>query len=273
MGVLNVTPDSFYDGGRYATFEKALRHAERMVEEGADYVDVGGESTRPGAEGVSEAEELDRVVAVVEAIRQRFDVALSVDTSRPAIILAACAAGATLVNDVRALAEDGALAAALEAEADIGLMHMLGKPRTMQVNPEYTDVVADVAAFLDARAQQCLAAGVRPEQLLIDPGIGFGKTLTHNLELLQALPRLTNSGFGVLLGVSRKSMFGQLLGAPAERRLYASLAVAIQAANAGVAMLRVHDVAATVESLAVWSAIAAPERAAASIGAPVKLGA
>ena len=255
MGILNVTPDSFYDGGRHNTLAAALREAEKMVADGADYIDVGGESTRPNANPVSEAQESERVLPVVEAIVNGLDVAVSIDTSRATVMRAACGLGATLINDVRALSAEGAMDAAAESGADVCLMHMLGQPGSMQDAPVYDDVVASVREFLERRVAACRAAGIETARLAVDPGIGFGKTLTHNLCLLAALDRLAEPQVPVVLGVSRKSMFGQLLGRAADDRLYASLAAAVDAAARGIAMVRVHDVAATVDALRVWEAI------------------
>ena len=252
MGILNVTPDSFSDGGRYLDPAAALARARRMVEEGADLVDVGGESTRPGAEPVPAAEELRRVVPVIEAIATELPVPVSVDTSKPEVMRAAVAAGASLINDVRALRAPGALEAAAEAGVPVCLMHMRGEPRTMQEAPAYGDVVAEVRAFLLERAAACEAAGIPRGRILIDPGFGFGKTLEHNLALMRRLEAFVGTGFPVLVGVSRKSMIGALAGgAPVERRLHGSVAAAVVAACKGAAIVRVHDVAPTVEALRV----------------------
>jgi dihydropteroate synthase len=257
MGVLNVTPDSFSDGGDFFGADAALRRAEQMVGEGAAVVDVGGESTRPGAAAVSAADELRRVVPVIEALARRLPVPISVDTSKPEVMRAAADAGATLINDVRALREPGALAAAVALGLPVCLMHMRGEPRTMQEAPSYTDVVAEVAAFLEARVAACRAAGLAEERLIVDPGFGFGKRLAHNLALLARLPELARLGPPLLVGISRKSMLGVLTGRGVDERLPASLAAAVIAAHSGARILRVHDVAATVDALKVVTAVAA----------------
>ena len=255
MGVLNVTPDSFSDGGRHFDPEAALRRAREMVAEGAAFIDVGGESTRPGAEPVGEQEEVQRVAPVIERIRAELDCVVSVDTMKPAVMDAACAAGAELINDVYALQTPGALAVAQRRRAAVCLMHMQGEPRGMQQNPQYADVVREVADFLAGRAAACEAAGIAPDAILLDPGIGFGKTDAHNLRLLGQLDALAGLGKPLLLGVSRKSMFGRLLGLPVERRLHPGLATAAVAAWQGVAVIRTHDVAATVETMKIINRI------------------
>lgn len=255
MGILNVTPDSFADGGRYADTEAAVARGLAMVREGADIVDIGGESTRPGAPEVSEAEEMDRVVPVVEALRVRHAGPISVDTSKPAVMRAAVAAGATLINDVRALRLDGALAAAAELQVDVCLMHMQGDPRSMQSAPRYRDVVEEVAGFLAGRAAAAIAAGIPAHRVIVDPGFGFGKDLSHNLALMRALPRLVAMGFPVLVGASRKSMLGALTGRPVVERVHGSVAMAVYAALHGARIVRVHDVAPTVDALRVIGAL------------------
>lgn len=256
MGILNVTPDSFSDGGRFASRDAALRRAGAMVAEGADLVDVGGESTRPGARPVSVQEELDRVVPVIEALAGDLPVPVSVDTSKPEVMRAAVAAGAALINDVAALRRPGALAAAAELGVPVCLMHMQGEPGTMQESPTYRDVVGEVAAFLAGRVSACEAAGMARDRLLIDPGFGFGKTLAHNLALLRGLPRLGALGLPVLVGLSRKSMIGALLGdVPVEGRLHGSVAAAVLAAERGAAIVRVHDVGPTVQALRILAAV------------------
>lgn len=254
MGVLNVTPDSFSDGGRYVQPDAAVQHARLMVEEGATIIDVGGESTRPGAEPVPEAEELDRVVPVIERLRRELDCVISVDTMKPAVMDAACAAGAELVNDVLALQAPGALEVVARRRAAVCLMHMQGEPRSMQRDPRYGDVVAEVRDFLARRLQACAGAGIAAASLLVDPGIGFGKTDAHNLRLMAELDTLLGLGRPVLVGVSRKSMLGRLLGLPAERRLHPGLAVAAVAAWLGASVVRTHDVAATAEAVSMsWT--------------------
>ncbi|MFZ5756854.1 MAG: dihydropteroate synthase [Pseudomonadota bacterium] len=256
MGILNVTPDSFSDGGRYTGLDAALAQAARMVADGAALVDVGGESTRPGAAPVGEQEELDRVLPVIERIVRELDVCVSVDTSTPAVMRAAASAGAHLLNDVRALRRDGALTAAAASGLPVCLMHMQGEPGSMQQAPSYGDVVREVSDFLAARVRECLAAGMTRNRLLIDPGFGFGKTLADNLALMRELESFVATGFPVLVGVSRKSMIGQLLGGrPVEERLHGSVAAAVVAAMKGAALLRVHDVAATADALRVMAAI------------------
>jgi len=255
MGILNVTPDSFSDGGRFIDSTRALDHAQRMLEAGAGIIDVGGESTRPGAADVSEEEEIRRVIPVIDALANRFSVPISVDTSKPAVMTAAVEAGATLINDVRALREPGALEAAARTDAGVCLMHMQGQPRSMQLEPHYDDVVAEVKAFLVERAAACEAAGIARDRLVLDPGIGFGKRLEHNLALLAHLKALAEPGLPLLLGVSRKSLFQALLGRRVESRLAGGLAVATAAVLSGAAILRVHDVAETVDAVKVALAL------------------
>jgi dihydropteroate synthase len=257
MGVLNVTPDSFSDGGLHADARAAVAHGLRMVEEGAAIVDVGGESTRPGAAPVDTAEELKRVIPVIEALA-RHGVLLSVDTSKPEVMRAAIAAGAAMINDVRALRAPGALEAAAESGAAICVMHMQGEPRDMQADPSYADVVGEVRDFLAARVEACIAAGIAAERLCIDPGIGFGKRPEHNLELLRRLDELTRGDLPVLVGVSRKSIVGHLTGRATGDRLAGSVALAALAAERGAAIVRAHDVAATVDAVRVGAALRAP---------------
>jgi dihydropteroate synthase len=256
MGVVNVTPDSFSDGGRFLAAESAVAHGLRLLEEGAAILDIGGESTRPGAAPVGVDEEIRRVVPVVERLHQAAPAAIiSVDTSKPAVIQQALAAGAGLINDVRALAEPGALEAAAASDCAICLMHMKGDPRTMQQAPSYVDVVKEVKAFLEERVHSCCAAGVARDRLLIDPGFGFGKTLAHNLELLRRLPELTTGELPVLVGLSRKSIVGTLTGRSAGERVHGSIALAVVAAMRGARIIRAHDVAATVDALKIVSAV------------------
>ncbi|WP_444919940.1 dihydropteroate synthase [Microbulbifer sp. CnH-101-G] len=254
MGVLNTTPDSFSDGGSYyqagmLDLSLVLRRAEQMLLEGAAIIDVGGESTRPGADPISEQEELDRVLPVVDAICARLDVVVSVDTSTPAVMREAAVVGAGLINDVRALERDGALEAAAQTGLPVCLMHMQGQPNTMQSAPAYGDVVAEVANYLAGRIKACEAAGISREHLLLDPGFGFGKTDAHNLALLRALSQLGPAETPILAGLSRKSMIGRLLQREVEDRLPGSLALAMLAAQRGAKILRVHDVAETVDVL------------------------
>lgn len=256
MGVLNVTPDSFSDGGRYLVLDDALRQAERMLSEGAAIIDLGAESTRPGAAAVSEQEELDRLLPVLEALAARFDTILSVDTSSPAVMAAAAARGAGLINDVRSLTREGAMAVARDTGLPVCLMHMQGQPSTMQQAPVYDSVVAEVRAWLAERAQSCVAAGIGRERLLLDPGFGFGKTLAHNLELLARLDEIAFDGLPLLVGMSRKTMLGAVLGgAPVDQRLFAGVAAATLAAQRGASIIRTHDVRATREAVAVAAAL------------------
>ncbi|MFC1747659.1 dihydropteroate synthase [Pseudomonadota bacterium] len=247
MGILNITPDSFSDGGRYSKLDMALQRVENMIAEGVDIVDVGGESTRPGALTVGESEEIDRVVPLIEAINSRFDIPVSIDTTKAAVMTASVGAGAAMINDVRALQDDGSVSAAANLSVPVCLMHMQGQPRTMQSEPEYKDVVREVYDFLDARIKEVVGQGVSREALLVDPGFGFGKTLAHNLSLLKSLSVFGKLGLPVLVGVSRKSMFGGILDKPVDQRLYGSLAAATIALMGGAAVLRVHDVAPTVD--------------------------
>ncbi len=259
MGVLNVTPDSFSDGGRYLPLDAALRRAEIMVEEGAAIIDVGGESTRPGAPPVSAQEELDRVLPVVERLARELPIPVSVDTSKPGVMREAAQAGAGMINDVRALQMPGALDAAVASGLPVCLMHIRGEPATMQQEPHYGEVVAEVHAFLAERVRVCQAAGIPRERLLVDPGFGFGKTLDHNLRLLRHLDRFTDLAAGVLVGVSRKSMIGLLLNAPVDERLSGSLAAAVVALWQGAKIIRTHDVRETVQALCVCAAARAAE--------------
>lgn len=254
MGVVNVTPDSFYDGGRHATTAAAVAHARRLVEEGADLLDLGGESSRPGSDAVPLEEELARVLPVLEGLRG-LDVPVSVDTTKPEVMRAAIAAGAAMINDITALAAPGALEAVAASEAAVCLMHMKGEPKTMQADPVYVDVVAEVRDFLSFRVGACAAAGIPRDRIAVDPGFGFGKTLEHNLELLRRLDAIAGLGLPVLAGWSRKSNLGRITGRAPEERLAGSLAAALIAAQRGARILRVHDVAATRDVLAVLAAV------------------
>lgn len=258
MGIVNVTPDSFSDGGAHDSTEAAIAHALKLVEEGADILDIGGESTRPGADEVGVEEELTRVVPVIEALVARVEVPISIDTSKPEVMRAAVAAGAGMINDVYALRQPGALDAAAESGAAVVLMHMLGEPRSMQAAPRYDDVVGEVHRFLAERIFACEMAGFDKRKLVVDPGFGFGKTRAHNLGLLARLQRFTELGVPVLAGLSRKKTIGELTGrdVPAER-VYGSVAAHVIAAQNGARIVRVHDVAATVDALKVWEAVAA----------------
>ncbi|MGH8299169.1 MAG: dihydropteroate synthase [Steroidobacteraceae bacterium] len=251
MGVLNVTPDSFSDGGRFVRLDDAVARGVQMAEEGAAIIDVGGESTRPGAQPVGLDEELRRVIPVIARLRSRTQAVLSVDTSKPEVMHAAAAAGAAMINDVRALRGSGALEAAVASGCAVCLMHMLGEPRTMQDSPSYQDVVAEVRQFFAERVAACLEAGLAAERIVLDPGFGFGKTLAHNLELLRHLGELSVDGLPILAGLSRKSMVGALTGRPAAERVHGSVALAAIAVLNSARILRVHDVAATVDALKV----------------------
>lgn len=256
MGILNVTPDSFSDGGRYDRPGAAIEQVRRMVAEGADIIDIGGESTRPGAPDVPLDEELQRVIPVIEAIRRESDISISVDTSKPAVMREAIQAGASLINDVRALQEPGALETAAELGVPVCLMHMQGQPRTMQASPHYDDVVQEVRDFLLQRVEACRTAGIAQENLILDPGFGFGKTLQHNLRLLRELGTFVETGYPVLVGVSRKSMIGKLLNDRAvDERVAASVGLATLAGWLGAAILRVHDVQETADALAMCRAV------------------
>jgi dihydropteroate synthase len=254
MAILNVTPDSFSDGGRFLDPARAIAHARAMLADGADLVDVGGESTRPGAAPVGEAEEIDRVVPVIEALVGDGAI-VSVDTMKPAVMRAAIAAGASMVNDVRALREPGAIEAVAQGGAAVCLMHMRGTPASMQEAPEYVDVVADVRSFLMSRAGTCEAAGIARERIAIDPGFGFGKSRAHNLTLLARLGDIAALGYPVLAGLSRKSTLGAITGRPEDERVAASVAAALIAVERGASILRVHDVRETVDALKVLHAV------------------
>ncbi|MBU9856322.1 dihydropteroate synthase [Rahnella bonaserana] len=254
MGILNVTPDSFSDGGRHNTLDLALRHAQAMVDAGATILDIGGESTRPGAAEVSEEEELARVVPVVEAIARRFDVWISVDTSKASVIREAASAGMHLINDIRSLQEPGALQAAAETGLPVCLMHMQGDPKTMQHAPRYDNVVAQVDQYFVEQIARCVNAGIPKSKLLLDPGFGFGKNLEHNYQLLARLAEFHHFGLPLLVGMSRKSMVGQLLHVSPEKRVTGSIACAVIAAMQGAQIVRVHDVKETVEAMRIVEA-------------------
>lgn len=259
MGILNVTPDSFSDGGRHAGVDAALRHAAAMVAAGASLVDVGGESTRPGARAVSPTEELERVAPVVEAIARELDVIISVDTSTPAVMRECARLGAGLINDVRSLMRDGALDAAADSGLPVCLMHMHGEPGDMQDDPRYDNVTDAVYAFLSGRMAACAAAGIAGERVVLDPGFGFAKNLSHNLSLFKHMERLHALGRPLLVGVSRKSMIGQALGREVSQRLYGSLGLAALAVSMGARIVRVHDVAETVDVVRMIAAVQAAE--------------
>ncbi len=260
MGILNTTPDSFSDGGNYyqnnrLSLDKVLARAETMVKDGARILDVGGESTRPGASLVGLAEEVDRVVPVVEAINAALDVVVSVDTSTPEVMVAAAEAGAGLINDVRALQKPGALLAAASTNLPVCLMHMQGAPSSMQAAPSYAGVLNEVSEFLQRRVKACNEAGISSDRIILDPGFGFGKTLEHNLELFRHLNTFVSTGMPLLVGVSRKSMIGNVLGRDVDQRMAGSLALALLSVQAGAHILRVHDVAETSDVIRMYSAV------------------
>lgn len=265
MGIVNLTPDSFSDGGQlYAgnrlNQSKTLVAIEKMLNDGADIIDLGGESTRPGAAEVSEQQELERILPILELVLDRFDALVSVDTSTAIVIREASVKGAHLINDVRALTRDGALEAAAQSRLPVCLMHMQNQPQTMQIKPGYQDVAAEVLAFLMSRKQDCLDAGIAAEQIILDPGFGFGKSLTHNLTLFNAIDQFVASGHPVLVGVSRKAMIGQVLGIEqADQRLIGSVMMAVLAAQSGATILRVHDVLETKQAIDIWRAITITE--------------
>jgi dihydropteroate synthase len=255
MGILNVTPDSFSDGGRFDRGDAAMRHAKAMADEGASLIDIGGESTRPGSAGVSEQEELDRVIPVIEAVRSVTDTPISIDTSKPAVMREAVAAGAVMINDVCALREPGALEATAALGVPVCLMHMQGRPRSMQAAPSYDNVVAEVAAFLEERVQACIDAGVNESLVVVDPGFGFGKTRDHNVSLLANLRQCRVRGRPLLAGISRKSTLGDLTGRAVDERMPASVAAAVIAVLNGADIIRAHDVGPTVDALKVAQAV------------------
>ena len=257
MGILNVTPDSFSDGGQWFDRESALRHAHEMADEGADLIDVGGESSRPGAAEVSLQQELDRVIPLVESIGAETGLPVSVDTSKPEVMSAAVAAGAAMINDVYAFRRPGALETVAALKVPVCIMHMQGTPRDMQRQPHYQDVTREVLDFLTDRARACQQVGISAERIIIDPGFGFGKTLQHNIELFHHLDAFVATGYPVLVGISRKSMLGQITGRQVEQRIPASAAAALLAAQAGATILRVHDVAETIDALKVLDALRA----------------
>ncbi|MBT3437335.1 MAG: dihydropteroate synthase [Oceanospirillaceae bacterium] len=260
MGVVNVTPDSFSDGGslfasQSLCLDAAMVRARAMVAQGASFLDIGGESTRPGAEPVSAQQELDRVIPVIEAIKASLDVVVSIDTSTPQVMLEAAAAGAGLINDVRALGRDGALCAVASTALPVCLMHMQGDPKTMQDNPGYESVVQDIGDYFEQRISECERAGIAAHNILLDPGFGFGKSLAHNLQLLKQLQTLANKGLPLLVGMSRKSMIGNVLNRPVDERLHGGLAVAVMAYERGAHIVRVHDVGPTVDALRMAHAV------------------
>ena len=257
MGIVNVTPDSFSDGGAHDSTAAAIAHGLKLVEEGADILDVGGESTRPGSQGVSVEEELARVIPVIEGLRAGCELPISVDTSKPEVMRAAVATGAGMINDVWALRREGAMDAAAELAVPVCLMHMQGEPGTMQDDPRYEDVVAEVHAFFNQRLFACQMAGIERKRLLVDPGFGFGKTLEHNLRLLRQLSRFVELGVPVLAGLSRKGMIGQVTGRPVDQRMVGSAVAALLAVQNGALLVRAHDVGATADALKLWAAVSA----------------
>lgn len=256
MGILNTTPDSFSDGGRYTRIDAAVQHAVQMQAEGALMIDIGGESTRPGAQSVSVKDEINRVVPVIERLRQQSDIFISIDTSKPEVMRAAVHAGANLINDVNALRAPGALQACAELGVPVCIMHMQGEPRSMQNKPEYNSVVGDIHQFLQQRVDECVASGIHRDNILLDPGFGFGKNLQHNLQLLKQLDAFNDLQLPILVGLSRKSMFASILdGAPVEERLHASIAAAVLSWMKGAKVFRVHDVKPTLDALKVCMAV------------------
>ena len=255
MGILNVTPDSFSDGGRFTQIDIAVQHALQMHKDGADVIDIGGESTRPGALAISLDEELERVIPVIEEIRARTDVAISIDTSKPEVMQAAIQAGASMVNDVNALQADGAIEVCVKHQIPVCLMHKQGSPQNMQQHPRYDDVVAEVRQYLEKRAELCVNAGIAKEKIIIDPGFGFGKNLKNNLSLLKEMTEFCETGYPVLVGISRKSMFGELLGRDVEQRLTASTSALVIAYSKGARFFRVHDVLESCDALRLCEAV------------------
>lgn len=255
MGVINTTPDSFSDGGRFDSVEKSFQHARQMISQGVNIIDIGGESTRPGSEQVNLDEELARTIPLIKSIREISEVPISIDTSKPGVMQAAVAAGANLINSIWALRLDDSLRVAAELDVDVCLMHMQGTPATMQQNPVYGDVVSEVKDFLQQRIDAAVDAGIAEQRIIVDPGFGFGKTIEHNLKLLNYLPEFRKLGVPVLAGLSRKSMIGTILDKPVDQRLYGSVAVAVMAAMLGADILRVHDVAETLDAIAMVKAL------------------
>ncbi|PPD56465.1 MAG: dihydropteroate synthase [Methylotenera sp.] len=255
MGIVNVTPDSFSDGGKFAQTDLAIEHALSLIEQGADILDIGGESTRPNATPVSLQQELERVIPVIEGLVKQIKIPISIDTYKPQVMQAAIKAGASIVNDVRALQENGAIDIVAASDVGVCLMHMQGTPQTMQINPQYNDVVAEVKAFLQQRLTLCETAGINKSRILLDPGFGFGKTREHNITLIQHLASFSTMGQPLLVGLSRKSVLGQVTGNDVDARIYSSVAASVISAMVGAKILRVHDVKATVEALKIVTAI------------------
>lgn len=258
MGILNVTPDSFSDGGRFSNFDNALTQVEAMIEAGVDIIDIGGESTRPGAVDVNEQDELERVIPLLKAIKTSFNVSVSIDTSKAKVMEQSIMNGADLINDVRALQNDGCLAVLAQSDVPVCLMHMQGMPRTMQENPQYDNVISDVKAFFNERINACEQAGITKNRLILDPGFGFGKTLEQNYQLLAQLAQFQTLGLPLLSGTSRKSMIGNLLNRDVNERLAGSLTTAIIAMQQGAKIIRVHDVKETVDALKILQAVSQP---------------
>jgi dihydropteroate synthase len=259
MGVLNTTPDSFSDGGQFNVANHALKHVQKMIDEGADIIDVGGESTRPGAAPVTTEDELQRVIPVIKAIREQSQIAISIDTSKAEVMKAAVKAGADMVNDVNALRAEEAVNVCAQLDVSVCLMHMQGEPGVMQENPEYKNVVDDIKQFLQQRIEVCVQAGIKKEQIILDPGFGFGKTLDHNLSLLKHLNEFSEIEYPLLIGLSRKSMLGMILDADVDERLFGSVAAAVLAQTQGAKIFRVHDVKPTVDALKVCQAVSNAE--------------
>lgn len=255
MGVINTTPDSFSDGGQFDTTDKALRYAMQLIDDGVDILDIGGESTRPGSQNVDASEELARTIPLIQAIRKESDVQISIDTNKPVVMQQAVAEGANLINSIWALRQDDVLAVAAQSGAAVCLMHMQGTPETMQQNPCYDDVVSEVIEYLRQRIEAAVEAGIARENIIVDPGFGFGKTLQHNLLLLKSLAQLKALDVPLLVGLSRKSMIGTILNKPLDQRLYGSISTAVIAAMQGADIIRVHDVAQTIDALAIVDAV------------------
>ena len=255
MGIINTTPDSFSDGGHYDRFDRAFAHARQMIEDGVDILDIGGESTRPGSRFVDQDEEIERTVPLIEAIRQVSNIPISIDTNKPVVMQRAVAAGASLVNSVDGFRQKNAFEIVAKLNVPVCIMHMQGTPETMQVEPHYDDVVLEVKAFLQQRVNAALAAGIPKENIIVDPGFGFGKTLEHNLQLLKSLPEFKSLGVRVLVGLSRKGMIGKILDKPVDCRLYGSISTAVISAMLGADIIRVHDVAETVDAISIVKAL------------------
>ena len=257
MGIVNVTPDSFSDGGKFIHFDNALTQVDEMVKSGVDIIDIGGESTRPGAKEVSEEDELKRVIPLLKAIKEKFSISVSIDTSKALVMEEAIAHGADMINDVRALQNEGCLAVLAKSNVPVCLMHMQGMPRTMQTNPQYDNLITDITTFFNERIIACEQAGIAKSRIILDPGFGFGKSLLHNLQLLAHIEALRIDGCPILVGISRKSMLGQITGRDVGDRLAASVAAAVLAVQNGANIVRAHDVKETVDGLKVWSSLTA----------------